>query len=88
MKDAILFWHERRNFKFYADDTKKTISKCKELNTDFILVLHGGFTMGDVALTFAESNFKLGFWSVPEPTLTGDVQLNNFVSLSRFFDEK
>ena len=46
-----------------ANDTKKTISKCKELNTDFILVLHGGFTMGDVALTFAESNFKLGFWS-------------------------
>ena len=39
-----------------ANDTKKTISKCKELNTDFILVLHGGFTMGDVALTFAESN--------------------------------
>ena len=65
-----------------ANDTKKTISKCKELNTDFILVLHGGFTMGDVALTFAESNFKLGFWSVPEPTLTGDVQLNNFVSLN------
>ena len=24
MKDAILFWHERRNFKFYADDTKKS----------------------------------------------------------------
>ena len=24
MKDAILFWHERMNFKFYADDTKKS----------------------------------------------------------------
>ena len=38
--------------------------------------------MGDVALTFAESKFKLGFWSVPEPIRTGDIQLNNFVSLN------
>ena len=65
-----------------AKDTRKTLSECKKLNADFLLILHGGFTMGDVALTLAESNFKLGFWSVPEPIRTGDIQLNNFVSLN------
>ena len=65
-----------------ANDTKKALSECKQLNADFLLILHGGFTMGDVALTLAESDFKLGFWSVPEPIRTGDIQLNNFVSLN------
>ena len=49
---------------------------------DFVLCLHGGFTMGDVARTIAASPFRCGFWSVPEPVRTGDVQLNNFVSLN------
>lgn len=49
---------------------------------DFVLVLHGGFSMGDVARTVAASAFRCGFWSVPEPVRTGDVQLNNFVSLN------
>ncbi len=38
--------------------------------------------MGDVARTVAASEFRAGFWSVPEPVRTGDVQLNNFVSLN------
>ncbi|MEP1695625.1 MAG: hypothetical protein ABJJ69_03715, partial [Paracoccaceae bacterium] len=51
-------------------------------DVDFVLLLHGGFTMGDVARTVAASQFRCGFWSVPEPVRTGDVQLNNFVSLN------
>ena len=65
-----------------ANDAKNALSKCEDVKADFVLILHGGFTMGDVALSFAESNFKLGFWSVPEPIRTGDIQLNNFVSLN------
>ena len=65
-----------------SDEAHKVLKKCKDHNADFILILHGGFTMGDVALTFAASNFRLGFWSVPEPKRTGDIQLNNFVSLN------
>ena len=65
-----------------SNDAKNALTKCEELKADFVLILHGGFTMGDVALTFAESRFKLGFWSVPEPIRTGDIQLNNFVSLN------
>ena len=33
---------------------------------DFVLVLHGGFTMGDVARPVAASSFRCGFWSVPD----------------------
>lgn len=61
---------------------EKTLAWCRAEGADFVLVLHGGFSMGDVARTIAASEFRVGFWSVPEPVRTGDVQLNNFVSLN------
>ena len=63
-------------------DTLKALDACRAEGVDFVLLLHGGFTMGDVARTVAASEFRAGFWSVPEPIRTGDVQLNNFVSLN------
>lgn len=65
-----------------ARDTRKALDECKAAGADFILLLHGGFSMGDVARTIAAAPVKAGFWSVPEPTRTGDIQLNNFVSLN------
>ena len=49
---------------------------------DFILLVHGGFTMGDVAREVANCPLPTGVMAVPEPVRTGDVQLNNFVSLN------
>ncbi len=49
---------------------------------DFVLLIHGGFTMGDVGREIAASGLPLGVWATPEPVQTGDVQLNNFVSLN------
>lgn len=63
-------------------DTVRALDLCRAESVDFVLLLHGGFTMGDVARTVAASEFAVGFWSVPEPVRTGDVQLNNFVSLN------
>lgn len=63
-------------------DTLVALEACRREGVDFVLLLHGGFTMGDVARTVAASEFRAGFWSVPEPVRTGDVQLNNFVSLN------
>lgn len=63
-------------------DTATALQVCRDEKVDFVLLLHGGFTMGDVARTIAASEFRAGFWSVPEPVRTGDVQLNNFVSLN------
>ncbi len=65
-----------------ARDTLRALEGCREEGVDFVLLLHGGFSMGDVARTVAASEFRCGFWSVPEPARTGDVQLNNFVSLN------
>lgn len=65
-----------------ARDTAKALEACEAAGVDFVLLLHGGFTMGDVARTVAASSFRAGFWSIPEPIRTGDVQLNNFVSLN------
>ena len=63
-------------------DTQAVLDDFQTQGVEFVLLLHGGFTMGDVARTVAASPFRCGFWSVPEPIRTGDVQLNNFVSLN------
>ena len=63
-------------------ETARELDECRKERVDFIILLHGGFTMGDVARTLAASEYRVGFWSVPEPSRVGDVQLNNFVSLN------
>lgn len=65
-----------------GEDAERALEWCEAEGADFVLLLHGGFTMGDVALTLAKSGFRLGFWSVPEPGFEGDIQLNSFVSLN------
>lgn len=61
---------------------QKAVDWCRSEHADLILLLHGGFTMGDVASTLAASQERVGFWAVPEPTQDGDIQLNAFVSLN------
>jgi L-fucose isomerase-like protein len=65
-----------------AVQARAAVAEVKAAGADFILLLHGGFTMGDVVREIAQDPLPLGVWSTPEPTLTGDVQLNNFVSLN------
>jgi L-fucose isomerase-like protein len=65
-----------------SQETQKMLDACGTQRVDFVLLLHGGFTMGDVGRTLAASDLRVGFWSVPEPVRTGGVQLNNFVSLN------
>lgn len=55
---------------------------CRSRGAEFILLLHGGFTMGDVARQIAASGLPMGVWATPEPVHSGDIQLNNFVSLN------
>lgn len=55
---------------------------CRSRGATFILLLHGGFTMGDVARRIAASGLPMGVWATPEPVHSGDIQLNNFVSLN------
>ena len=65
-----------------ATQARVALAEVKAAGADFILLLHGGFTMGDVVREIARDPLPLGVWATTEPTLTGDVQLNNFVSLN------
>jgi L-fucose isomerase-like protein len=65
-----------------ARETERALDQAGAEGADFILLLHGGFTMGDVSRASVSRRYRVGIWSVPEPVRTGDVQLNNFVSLN------
>lgn len=65
-----------------AVQTRAVMKELKAAGADFVLLLHGGFSMGDVVREIALDPTPMGVWATPEPTLTGDVQLNNFVSLN------
>ncbi|MEX3011496.1 L-fucose/L-arabinose isomerase family protein [Hoeflea sp. TYP-13] len=65
-----------------GSEARKAAEFCRSEGADFLLLIHGGFTMGDVAHTLATIPVPMGVWATPEPTLEGDIQLNNFVSLN------
>ncbi|MBI1173105.1 hypothetical protein GC209_17075 [bacterium] len=58
------------------------VAYCKAEGAGFILLVHGGFTMGDVARAIALGGLPMGVWATPEPIHENDIQLNNFVSLN------
>lgn len=63
-------------------EARDAVADVQAKGADFLLLLHGGFTMGDVAREIARAPLPMGVWATPEPTLTDDIQLNNFVSLN------
>lgn len=65
-----------------GQQTRDILNQFRAQGVDFIMLVHGGFTMGDVAREIALCDLPGGVWATVEPTLEGDVQLNNFVSLN------
>ena len=63
-------------------EARAAVADVQAQGADFLLLLHGGFTMGDVAREIARTPLPMGVWATPEPTLVDDIQLNNFVSLN------
>lgn len=89
-EDALAALAERHGFRLYVEphipmdgrQTDACLARCRAEGADFILLLHGGFTMGDVARSVAASGLRAGFWATPEPVREGDIKLNNYVSLN------
>lgn len=65
-----------------ARAAQKAVDHCRADGAGFLLLLHGGFTMGDVGRQIAASGLPMGAWATPEPGHEGDIQLNSFVSLN------
>ena len=63
-------------------DAREAVHEVQAQGADFLMLLHGGFSMGDVAREVARTYLPMGVWATPEPTLVDDIQLNNFVSLN------
>ena len=63
-------------------DARGALEYCRARGAGFLLLIHGGFTMGDVAREIAMGGMPMGVWATPEPTHENDIQLNNFVSLN------
>jgi L-fucose isomerase-like protein len=54
---------------------------CVEAGADLVLLLHASFVMGNLVLPFADRGLRLGLWATAEPTRSGPIPLNNFVSI-------
>lgn len=65
-----------------AAEARVAVDNVCQKGADVLILLHGGFTMGDVIREVARAPMPLGVWAMPEPTHEGDIQLNNFVSLN------
>lgn len=63
-------------------EARDAVADVQAQGADFLVLLHGGFTMGDVVREIARAPLPMGVWATPEPTTTDDIQLNNFVSLN------
>lgn len=65
-----------------AREARRAVDDVRSQGADAIILLHGGFTMGDVVREIAREPVPLGVWATPEPSHVDDIQLNNFVSLN------
>jgi len=65
-----------------AAQTRTALAGLRAEGADLVVLLHGGFSMGDVAREVARDPGAVAFWATPEPNHVADIQLNNFVSLN------
>lgn len=66
--DALLNW----------EDSQRLRRELDAAEVDFLLLQTSSFGSGDLLLPLLEGRYRLGLWSVPEPTSQGRLPLNSF----------
>ncbi|MGQ9584111.1 MAG: hypothetical protein ACUVXG_01765 [Anaerolineae bacterium] len=81
MEDLAREWqfvlHPCHNALLSWEDSDRLRRELDAAGTDFLLLQSSSFGSGDVLLPLLEGHYRLGIWSVPEPTDQGRLPLNS-----------
>ncbi len=69
---------------YTALEAENALLNFKQQNMDYLIVLHSGFSMGDISDALEKCECPLGVWAIPEPTQSGDIKLHSFVSMNLY----
>jgi hypothetical protein len=64
------------------EDAVRVARAMKDENLDFLLVQNSSISVGGQFLPFVDVAPRLGLWSLPDPSLNGEVQLHSLVALN------
>ena len=63
------------------EDAKRAASTLREADLDFLLIQNSSISIGDQLIPLIDCAPRLGIWSLPDPSLDGEVQLHSLVAL-------
>ena len=62
-------------------DAERAAAKLQEAELDFLLIQNTSISIGDQLIPLIDCAPRLGIWSLPDPSLAGEVQLHSLVAL-------
>lgn len=63
------------------EDSERAASTLREADLDFLLIQNSSISIGDQLIPLIDCAPRLGIWSLPDPSLDGEVQLHSLVAL-------
>ena len=63
------------------EDSERAASTLREADLDFLLIQNSSISIGDQLIPLIDCAPRLGIWSLPDPSLDGQVQLHSLVAL-------
>lgn len=65
-------------------DAAAAASELQESKIDLLMIQNAACSMGEQLYPFLDVAPRIGLWSVPDPSLEGEVQLSSFVSMNHY----
>ncbi len=63
-------------------DSIRVANELRDKQIDFLLIQNSSISVGDQLLPLVDVAPRIGLWSLPDPTLEGDVQIHSLVALN------